>query len=135
VAEPASPHANIPSITTHSMMMTEDKQESGKYRYRVCKVCSILQTSPIGNSRAYCADCSTEKARVYLCDRIRNTEAGNQLTCFQIWHQVWENGTLRGGDRKIRLRTFKESISNRRESSASSASFKTRSQRSMDFTP
>jgi hypothetical protein len=76
VLDSSSPHPRIPSVTTHSLIMTEDKQPSGKYRYRVCKVCSILQddrSNPIGNSRAYCVDCSTAKARVYLCDRVRST--------------------------------------------------------------
>ena len=104
-----SPHPRLPSVTPHQMQMTEDKQPSGKYRYRVCKVCSILhedRTVPISNSRYYCVECSTPKAKVYLCNSIRFTQSGNQLTCFQIWHQVWENGSLRSGARKIRLRTF-----------------------------
>lgn len=128
-----SPHPRLPSVTTHQMRMTDDKQASGKYRYRVCKVCSILhedRTVPIGNSRSYCVECSTEKARVYLCNCIRSTQSGNQLTCFQIWHQVWENGALRSGARKIRLRSFKDA---RRDSSGSCESFD--SYESYDFAP
>jgi Transposase IS4 len=40
-----SPHPRLPSVTPHQMQMTEDKQPSEKYRYRVCKVCSILPYS------------------------------------------------------------------------------------------
>lgn len=138
-----SPHPRLPSVTPHQMQMTEDKQPSGKYRYRVCKVCSILhedRTVSISNSRYYCVECSTEKAKVYLCNTIRSTQSGNQLTCFQIWHQVWENGALRSGARKIRLRTFKhqestddDSVSERRHSDVSSVSID--SHRSYDFAP
>lgn len=83
--DPGSPHPRLPSVTAHQMQMTEDKQPSGKFRYRVCKVCSILhedRTIPICNTRYYCVECSTEKARVYLCNTIRRTQPGNQLTCF-----------------------------------------------------
>jgi len=140
----SSPRPPMPTVTAHRMMTSEDKKPSGKYRYYVCKVCSILhedRSTPIGNSRVYCMDCSTEKARIYLCDRIRSTELGNQLTCFQIWHQVWENGALRGGARKIRLRTLREEERSRLsvDSGISTASFQTytghRSDVSIDFSP
>jgi hypothetical protein len=102
-----SPHLGRSTVTTHHLEFTVDKQPTGKMRYRVCKVCSLRQgdqNQPIGRSRAYCVECSTEKSRVYLCDRIRGPEEGNHMTCFQIWHQLWKNGTACDGDKRIRMR-------------------------------
>ena len=107
-----SPSLGSSNVTTHRLEFADDKQPCGKARYRTCKVCSILHTDSttnIGKTRSYCIDCSSEKSRVYLCDRIRRTEDGNHMTCFQIWHQLWQNGTTRQGERKIRLRSGTES--------------------------
>lgn len=106
-SSPASIRTGSGSVTSHHLEISDDKQPCGKVRYRVCKVCSLLNTDrsmPIGKSRAYCHECSTEKSRVYLCDRIRSTGNGNHMTCFQIWHQLWRNGTVQPGERKIRMR-------------------------------
>ena len=102
-----SPRQARTTVTSHRLELSDDKQMSGKMRYRVCKVCSILQSErgqPIGKSRAFCVECSTEKCRVYLCDRIRGSDDGNHMTCFQIWHQLWQNGTARDGNKQIRMR-------------------------------
>ena len=102
----ASPRVSGSVVTDHHLEVANDKQPSGKVRYRVCKVCSILHTDaskPIGKSRTYCRECSNEKCRIYLCDRIRNHD-GNQMTCFQVWHQLWKNGTKRQDGRSIRMR-------------------------------
>ena len=102
-----SPRPQRSIVTNHHLEFTDDKQASGKMRYRVCKVCSLRQSDrnqTIGRSRAYCVECSTEKSRVYLCDRIRGSEDGNHMTCFQIWHQLWQNGTACDGDKRIRMR-------------------------------
>ncbi|ETM97777.1 hypothetical protein PPTG_20052 [Phytophthora nicotianae INRA-310] len=32
------------------------------------------------------------KRRQWLC-KVRRLDRGNQLTCSQIWHQTWKNGT------------------------------------------
>ncbi|KAJ0392033.1 hypothetical protein P43SY_007295 [Pythium insidiosum] len=104
----SSPRSTASVITEHHLEFADDKNANGRPRYRVCKVCSLLHddpTKPIGKSRAYCVECSSEKARVYLCDRIRTTETGNQMTCFQIWHQHLCHGKARDGARKIRLRS------------------------------
>ena len=104
----SSPFAGA-SVTTHQLEVCDDKQPSGRQKYRVCKVCSILQTDPqkpVSKSKAYCVQCSTEKTRVYLCDRNRRTIEGNHMTCFQIWHQLWRNGTKREGGRRIRMRAI-----------------------------
>jgi hypothetical protein len=102
----ASPFRARSSVTNHRLEFTEDKQPNGKMRYRVCKVCSIMSDTnkSVGKSRAFCVECSTEKCRIYLCDRIRTGDDNNQMTCFQIWHQVWKNGTDREGTKKIRMR-------------------------------
>ncbi len=84
------------SVTTHHLDLTEDKQPCGKIRYRVCKVCSVLHRDDpkkISKTRAYCVECSTDNCLLFLCDRIRGVHQENQLTCFQIWHQLWKNGT------------------------------------------
>jgi hypothetical protein len=102
-----SPRHQRSIVTTHHLEFTDDKQASGKMRYRVCKVCSLRQgdgNQTIGRTRAYCVECSTEKSRVYLCDRIRGSEDGNHMTCFQIWHQLWQNGAACDGHKRIRMR-------------------------------
>jgi hypothetical protein len=113
-ASTTSSPARLPSsVTTHRLQFAEDKQPSGKMRYRVCKVCSILHTDPskpIGKSRAFCVDCSTEKCRIYLCDRIRSSNhENNHMTCFQIWHQLWKDGSARDEGRRIRMRADRAS--------------------------
>jgi Transposase IS4 len=103
----ASPRLARASVTTHHLKFADDRSGTGKTRYRVCKVCSLLHedpSKPIGKARSYCVECSTEKVRVYLCDRIRSTEGHNHMTCFQIWHQLLGNGKLRDGARRIRMR-------------------------------
>ncbi|ETL41479.1 hypothetical protein L916_07558 [Phytophthora nicotianae] len=47
-------------------------------------------------SRFYCEACSDGESRIYLCDRVRPKHyPGNNLTCFQIWHSKWKNGSER----------------------------------------
>ncbi|KAJ0391169.1 hypothetical protein P43SY_010298 [Pythium insidiosum] len=109
----SSPRSSASAVTDHHLEFAGDKSASGRPRYRVCKVCSLLhddQSRTIGKSRAYCIECSSEKARVYLCDRIRTTETGNQMTCFQIWHQYLSHGKARDGARKIRLRASQNAV-------------------------
>ena len=67
-----------------------------KRRQRACKVCSLLRDERLVrsfNTKYYCKNCSQDDARVYLCNRVRREEFGNTLTCFQIWHQHWKNGS------------------------------------------
>ncbi|KAE9292829.1 hypothetical protein PR003_g24656, partial [Phytophthora rubi] len=41
-----------------------------------------------------CASCSrTKKGRVTLCNKARRLEHGSSLTCNEVWHQSWKNGT------------------------------------------
>ncbi|POM62452.1 hypothetical protein PHPALM_28397 [Phytophthora palmivora] len=73
-----------------------------KRRQRQCKVCSILKRK-VGERRAtkyYCTACSkSETARLYLCNKAWKHYPGNSLTCFQIWHNKWENGSKRPNPR------------------------------------
>ena len=95
-------------VTTHHLDTKDDKQPCGRIRYRVCKVCSVLQRDDpknINKTRAYCVECSTDNSPLFLCDRIRGVQQENQLTCFQIWHQLWKNGTHIQGNVKIRRRS------------------------------
>ncbi|EGZ27546.1 hypothetical protein PHYSODRAFT_247083 [Phytophthora sojae] len=69
-----------------------------KRRQRQCNVCSILKRY-VGEYRAtkyYCAACSkSDTARLYLCNMAWKHYPGNSMTCFQIWHNKWENGSKR----------------------------------------
>jgi hypothetical protein len=71
-----------------------DGSTTRKRRQRACKVCSLLKSGSTrsSNSKLFCQKCSNGLKRIYLCDRIRRQESGNQLTCFQIWHDEWGNG-------------------------------------------
>ncbi|KAG1694230.1 hypothetical protein DVH05_021886 [Phytophthora capsici] len=31
--------------------------------------------------------------RVFLCDKVRRTYNGTGMSCFDIWHKAWKNGT------------------------------------------
>ncbi|ETO99968.1 hypothetical protein F441_22605 [Phytophthora nicotianae CJ01A1] len=65
-----------------------------KRRQFLCKVCSALSPPKVKSfeSRFYCHECSiTMGGYVPLCNTVRRTEAGNTLTCSQIWHG-WRAG-------------------------------------------
>ncbi|ETP36917.1 hypothetical protein F442_15218 [Phytophthora nicotianae P10297] len=92
-------------------MVGHEAQESPDYqivngvrkrRQRQCKVCSLLKRR-IGKRRAtkyYCPTCSpSEKARTYLFQKVWKHFPGNTMTCSQIWHYKWENGTKRPAPR------------------------------------
>lgn len=95
-----------------------NNQAGRKRRTRVCKVCSLLKGTDGargGDSSMYCSDCKLAtpskkpKAwRVFLCDKARHRHNGALMTCFDIWHRVWRNGTLlpkTARKRNIRART------------------------------
>ncbi|POM78257.1 Hypothetical protein PHPALM_4231 [Phytophthora palmivora] len=89
------------------------------------KVCS-LRKREIGErcaSRFFCAACSDGDKFVYMCDRVRPAHyPGNTLTCFQIWHSKWKNGSERPRPlvgRDIQMRGLgKKGKKKRRRSSA-----------------
>ncbi|POM60424.1 hypothetical protein PHPALM_30722 [Phytophthora palmivora] len=46
-------------------------------------------------SSYYCPTCEDQRGGyVPLCAKVRRENAGNTLTCSQIWHTVWGCGTL-----------------------------------------
>jgi hypothetical protein len=81
--------------TTHELIQTIDKNNKGYHLARACKVCSLLRdgTKRVPDSSWYCKDCRINSERkVYLCSVARHMDKGNNMTCFQIWHLLWENG-------------------------------------------
>lgn len=93
-----------------------DKKQGRKRRTRACKVCSRLKSSDTtrgGESSMYCSACklkTTSKkpkaSRVYLCDKVKRTHDGQAMSCFEIWHKAWLNGTaLPQARRQLRART------------------------------
>ncbi|KAH7476183.1 uncharacterized protein KRP23_6872 [Phytophthora ramorum] len=89
-----------------------------KRRQRACKVCSLLKgtdESEGGETTHHCSTCklktTSEKpkaSRVYLCTKVKHTHNGESISCFEIWHRHWRNGTLLPPSRKkrkIRART------------------------------
>ncbi|POM76176.1 Hypothetical protein PHPALM_6622, partial [Phytophthora palmivora] len=47
-------------------------------------------------TKYYCAGCrKSDKGRLYLCNKVWKHYAGNSMTCFQIWHNKWKNGSKR----------------------------------------
>ncbi|OWY96899.1 hypothetical protein PHMEG_00032715, partial [Phytophthora megakarya] len=78
-----------------------------KRRQRQCKVCTIRKTvsSKRQVTRFYCPKCSNGSKRVYLCDKVRQDHyPNNNLTCYEIWHQLWRNGSERVSRCEVRGR-------------------------------
>ncbi|POM58986.1 Hypothetical protein PHPALM_36296 [Phytophthora palmivora] len=78
------------------------------------------------DSSIYCSDCklptSSKKPkawRVFLCDKVRHRHNGALMSCFEIWHKAWRNGTIlpkKARKRNIRARvpaaeTLREELS------------------------
>lgn len=95
-----------------------NNQQGRKRRTRACKVCSLLKgtdNAKGGDSSVYCSECklpNTSKRpmawRVFLCEKVRHTYNGAAMSCFDIWHKAWRNGTLlpkKAVKRTIRART------------------------------
>ncbi|OWZ07268.1 hypothetical protein PHMEG_00020361 [Phytophthora megakarya] len=97
---------------------SRNNQQGRKRRTRACKVCSLLKgtdNAKGGDSSVYCSECKlphTSKKpmawRVFLCEKVRHTVDGAAMSCFDIWHKAWRNGTLlpkKASKRKILART------------------------------
>ncbi|KAE8960580.1 hypothetical protein PR001_g30339, partial [Phytophthora rubi] len=98
---PATPTCDDASSTSgrHRLEMDDEWVEVNgirKRRQRQCKVCTIRKTvrSKRQMTRFYCAKCSKGSKRVCLCDKVRQGQyPNNNMTCYDIWHQLWRNGT------------------------------------------
>lgn len=88
-----------------------------KRRQRACKVCSVLKGSDEsrgGETTFYCSTCKLHTSskqplasRVYLCNKVKHVNNGESVSCFEIWHKHWRNGSLLPPSqrkRKIRAR-------------------------------
>jgi hypothetical protein len=82
--------AYVIAKTTHTMSKSMDLKACGGFKFRFCKVCSILKST--GTTRFYCSDCSDTRGRIYLCNEVRRVDQGNTVSCFNIWHSMWKNG-------------------------------------------
>ncbi|KAL3656517.1 hypothetical protein V7S43_018597 [Phytophthora oleae] len=81
-----------------------NNQSGRKRRTRVSKICSLSKGTDGargGDSTIYGSDCnlptSSKKSkawRVFLCDKVRHRHNGALVSCFEIWHKAWRNGTL-----------------------------------------
>jgi hypothetical protein len=109
------------SASRHVPLQNEEwrprnNQAGRKRRTRACKVCSLLKGTDDarGDSSVYCSDCklttSSKKPmawRGFLRDKIRDRHNGAAMSCFEIWHKAWRNGTLlptKARKRNIRAR-------------------------------
>ncbi|POM77590.1 Hypothetical protein PHPALM_5007 [Phytophthora palmivora] len=98
----------------HTLVNTDDMYEGGrdaKRRQHLCKVCSAMAAIKTKSyeSSYYCPTCTELRGGyVPLCNRVRREASGNTLTCSQIWHQSWANGTaIPPHFRQIRFRERK----------------------------
>ncbi|KAE8882584.1 hypothetical protein PF003_g33316 [Phytophthora fragariae] len=79
----------------HTLEKTEEMNGT-KRRQWLCKVCSAYAGAGVRSFETsyVCASCSrTKKGRVTLCNKARRLEHGSSLTCNEVWHQSWKNGT------------------------------------------
>eukprot|EP00644_Phytophthora_capsici_P011837 jgi/Phyca11/106398/e_gw1.12.625.1 len=120
-ATPSKPRST-PQYNGHTAVLNDEwrpgnNQSGRKRRTRACKVCSLLKGTDGargGDSSIYCSDCKLTtlskkpKAwRVFLCDKVRHRHNGALMSCFEIWHKAWRNGTLlpkKARKRNIRAR-------------------------------
>ncbi|OWZ05992.1 LOW QUALITY PROTEIN: hypothetical protein PHMEG_00021815 [Phytophthora megakarya] len=83
----------------HKLVNTDEfytKGKQNKRRQYLCKVCSAFADSKAKSFETsfFCIHCSDAfGGRVPLCRHTRRVDSGNTLTCAQIWHETWNNGT------------------------------------------
>ncbi|POM60489.1 hypothetical protein PHPALM_30649 [Phytophthora palmivora] len=98
-------------------------KQGRKRRQRACKVCSVLKESSEAKGGETMFYCSTYKlhsnskkatvTRVYLCNKVKHTSNGETVSCFEIWHRHWPNGSMLSPSqrkKKIRARTTELSV-------------------------
>ncbi|ETP44289.1 hypothetical protein F442_09106, partial [Phytophthora nicotianae P10297] len=71
-----------------------DKGKQSKSRQRACKICSTLHhdTKRASPTTYFCGDCN-DVGPIFLCMRARGNVRGVAMTCWNIWHKEWVNGT------------------------------------------
>lgn len=103
----------------HELTQSDDMYHGGdrqKRRQHLCKVCSALSAPKTKSFETtwYCRTCSTcVGGQVSLCDRVRRKDSGNMLSCSQIWHEEWVNGTAIPPALRKKIRFRKQAGSNR----------------------
>ncbi|ETN00420.1 hypothetical protein PPTG_18103 [Phytophthora nicotianae INRA-310] len=93
--------------STASNLQRKGKKRKGKRRQHLCKVCSALATPQTKSFETsyYCEQCTSNfGGYVPLCNKVRHKETGNTLTCGQISHELWRNGTAIPAHLKNRIR-------------------------------
>ncbi|KAJ0407209.1 hypothetical protein ATCC90586_004521 [Pythium insidiosum] len=102
---------------THALSQTTEIYK-GKLRQYMCKVCSALSDKKqrCFETSYFCEMCGrTKGGSVWLCNKVR---PGQTLTCSQIWHDNWKNGTLIPPELRGRIRFCKRKLVNKEGSEA-----------------
>lgn len=97
----------LPS-TEHELTQSSDMYKNKRRQY-LCKVCSAYSDGPQRSAESsYWCEACTEAfgGRVALCNRARH---GN-LTCSQIWHDTWRNGTAIPPELRKKIRFRKRQV-------------------------
>ncbi|KAG1709489.1 hypothetical protein DVH05_028647 [Phytophthora capsici] len=97
-----------PAQHLHELLQVDEWRDGNngqgrKRRQRTCKVCSKMKRAngaKGGEASYYCKSCrlptpskTATASRVYLCNKIKHKVDGKELSCFDIWHTKWRNGT------------------------------------------
>ncbi|GMF51737.1 unnamed protein product [Phytophthora fragariaefolia] len=106
--------AMLPSRSTFNRMLAFMKDKPHKWGTKHFMLCSSQTAYCIrllsaeapstprgGETTYYCGACklkaASEKARasrVFLSNKIKHTSQGETITCFNIWHDHWKDGTM-----------------------------------------
>ncbi|ETO82696.1 hypothetical protein F444_03196 [Phytophthora nicotianae P1976] len=79
--------------------------DTRKRRQRACKARGGETTFYCGGCKLKTSSRNAQAARVFLCNKVKHTSNGDAISCFEIWHKHWKNGTWipqSRGKRKIR---------------------------------
>ena len=96
------------SSAPHSLTQTDETYQNKRRQY-LCKVCSAFSDKQHRSFETsyFCEACTRERGgRVALCNRIH---PGQTITCTQIWHDTWKDGSLIHND--LRKKIVLESVS------------------------
>ncbi|KAJ0391969.1 hypothetical protein P43SY_001165 [Pythium insidiosum] len=96
-----------PALASDHTLTQTTEIYKGKLRQYLCKVCSALSDKKQRSSETpfYCKACGRDRSgSVWLCNKVR---LGQTLTCSQIWHTNWKNGTLIPAELRGKIRFCK----------------------------